>query len=259
METENPVLELAKEMGYNPEFDGEGKKSPEEFIKRGSTIQRNQNGKIKDLMKTMDGMSSEFVSMQKTFLETTEANERKHKADLETQRQTLETKLDDAVGESDAKEVKKIRSEIKELDKQETKLPKDEVNVDQAYFNEWAKDRKWIEADKKTQAAFRKAQIDVQVEHGMGNSAEFELTAIDKILKEKYPVEYGLRAKETPPGGDVGEGKSDTKTSKEVKLSTLSTAEEKMFNGMKRAQGNKFDEKSTLKAIGAVRASKEKK
>lgn len=259
MESENKVLELAKEMGYNPDYDGEDKKTPEDFIRHGNTIVKKQSGKIKDLVNTVDGMSKEFSNMQKTFLQTTEANEKKYKADLERQKAELEAKLDIAVDEADRDQVNVIRKELSEIERQELK-PKEEVNVDQAYFEKWRKDKAWIEGDIKAQAAFRKAQIDVEVEHGKGRGAEFELTEIDKILKKKYPEKYGLKPEEKPPAGGINEGgKSAKENSKDVKLSTLNAEEKGLYNSMKKAAGKKFNEESTLKAIGAMRAAKEKK
>lgn len=258
MESENPVLELAKEMGYNPDFEGEGKKTPEEFIKHSSTIVKNQSSKIKDLMGTVEGMSSEFANMQKTFLATTEANEKKHKADLERQKAKLEADLDIAIDEADKDQVHTIRKELSNIEKQKIQ-PKEEINGDQVYFDNWSKDKKWIESDKKAIAAFKIAQIKVMAEHGEGRGAEFELKEIDKLLKEEFPEKYGLKKKELPPAGGVAEGKSADENSKDVKLSTLNATEKGLYNSMKKAAGKKFNEESTLKAIGAMRAAKEKK
>ena len=254
------VLELAKEMGYKEDFEGDGKKTPEEFIKHSSTIIKNQSGKLKDVLGKIEGMSSVITDMQKTFNSTIETNRAQHKAELEKQKRDLETKLDTAVDEADRGEVKRIREELKEIDKKSEAPKAEEINVDQAYFNKWRSDKTWIDSDKKAQAAFRIAQIEVRTEKGDNISAEVELTEIDKILKDKYPEKYGLKAKEEPPAGYVGsgEGKNSIAT-KVLKMTDLTVDEKSFVDRLKRLQGNKFNEAVTLTSVKNTRDAASKR
>jgi len=254
------VLELAKEMGYKEDFEGDGKKTPAEFIKHSSTIIKNQSGKIKDVLNKVTDLSGVINGMQKTFNTTIETNREQHKADLEKQKQDLENKLDTAVNESDVGEVKKIRKEISEIDKKVVTTPKEEISDDQAYFNKWSEGKRWIESDKKSIAAFKIAQIKVVAQHGEGRGAEFELKEIDKLLKEEYPEKYGLKPKEDAPAGDVGSGDGKNSVSTKVlKMSDLTADEKGFVDRLKRLQGNNFNEKVTLASVKNTRAAATKR
>ena len=254
------VLAIAKEMGYKEDFEGEGKKTPAEFIKHSSKIIKNQSGKLKDVIDKMDGMSGVITEMQKTFNSTIETTKAQHKADLEKQKNALEGKLVEAVNESDVDEVQKIRKEMSDIDKKVNAEPKkEEVSGDQAYFNEWSKEKRWIESDKKAIAAFKIAQIKVISEHGEGRGAEFELKEIDKILKEEYPEKYGLKPKEKPPAGDLGSGDGKNSVSTKVlKMSDLTAGEKTFVDKLKRLQGSNFNEKLTLASVKNTREAAKK-
>ena len=256
---ENPVLEIAKELGYNPDFEGENKKTPEEFILYSKDIEKKQSGTIRGLIGTVDKMSKEFVAVQETFANTIDSQNARHAEELKKEKAQLETKFETAVDEADIVEAKKIQKELKEVEiKQAQNLKKDPppVNADQAYFDKWRDKHIWIDDDKKAQAEFKKAHIDLLTEHGEGRGAEFELAYIEKKLKEKMPAKFGLKPKDTPPAGDIGEGKSTTKISKDLKVNDLNSEEKALFTKFKKAAGKHYNEKSTLNAISAMRAAK---
>lgn len=254
----NPVLEIAKKLGYKADFDGEGAKTPEEFILYSKEIEKNQRGKIKDLIGKVDTMSSEFTKTQETFAKTIDSQNARHTAELKKAKEKLEKDFDDAVDEADTPRARQIQQEIKEIEKQEVAPKTTTLKTDpnQEYFENWRQKNIWIDTDKKAQAEFKKAHIDLLTEHGEGKGAEFELAYIEKKLKAKMPEKFGLKKKEDPPAGDVGEGKNNVEIGKAINISSLTSEEKAMFNSQKKAFGKHFNEKSSLAAIAAVRAAK---
>lgn len=254
----NPVLEIAKKLGYKADFDGEGAKTPEEFILYSKEIEKNQRGKIKDLIGKVDTMSSEFTKTQETFAKTIDSQNARHTAELKKAKEKLEKDFDDAVDEADTPRARQIQQEIKEIEKQEVAPKTTTLKTDpnQEYFENWRQKNIWIDTDKKAQAEFKKAHIDLLTEHGEGKGAEFELAYIEKKLKAKMPEKFGLKKKEDPPAGDIGEGNGNVNVGKELKYSDLNPEEKAQYNRWKKISGKNFSDKATLASIKAVQDNK---
>ncbi len=257
------LTELAVEMGYNPEFEGEGKKTPKEFIQHGAKIQKNQSEKIKDLLGRVDGMTGEFEKMQTTFNNSLSAQQKKHQADLERQRTELDARIETAVDEADTVEFKRLDKERKELDKQAQDIVPDtnndsEINQSEAqkYFNKWYSDKQWIkpgsDAEKEMNKAIALFRIDKGGRADILIDAESELAAAEKHLKEKFPDRFGLKPVESPPAGP-GEGKSKGGSGNALKVSDLTADEKRSLTKWKSLLRDRYNEKQMLENIRHAR------
>lgn len=250
----DPITELAVEMGFNPDYDGENKKTAAEFIKHGAKIQRSQSEKIKDLIDQSAEMRSDFVKMQETFDKSLTAQQEQARKNLELQRAELEAKRYQAVDEADTEEFKRIDKQIRDIDKQASDIkPSEKVPKEQEIFNDWWSDKKaWLKQGSAAEKEMMKAITNFRIDNG-GNATKVldvnkELAAAEEHLKKLYPENFGLKPEEKPGGASVGEGKPKSTGTGEPKLkkSELTSDEKKQFETMKKYLGKHFDEAKTL-------------
>lgn len=253
------LIELAKEMGYDPEYDGDDKKTPAEFIKYGAKIQKNQSSKIKDLVGMVDGMKQEFKQLNSTFEQTLTQQQEAHKLQLEKQRKDIEAKMEMAVDEADTAEFRRLKGQLSDIDKEASAIkPKQSSNKDDEFFKSWLVGKEWINTDPTAGREFQRAIANYRIDNGgrpdVILSVSGELAAAEKHLKEVMPERFGLKKKEEPPAGGPGEGKAK-KQGYEEKLTfdALTDTEKTRYNKVKRLLGKDFDEKSTLRNINLAR------
>lgn len=254
----DPIMDLALSIGFNPDFDGENKRTAEEFLKHGVKVQRDQSSKIKE-------MAGKFDDLNKTFRANMQMQEDKHKSDLIKQRESIEAKIEVAVDEADGNEFKKLNKELKDVDTEVAGLGKTETkNEMREKFEEWHSDKAgWLTqgsvAEKEMTKAIALFRIDRSGQSAKMVNINGELAAAEKHLKEKFPAEFGLKPAESAPGGSVGEGKQSGGKETAVKVSDLNTDELSHFKTMKRLLGKKWDEKQELENITLGRKALKKK
>lgn len=260
------VLEIAKEMGYDPEYNGDDKKTPEEFIKYGAKIQRNQSQKIKDLLNRMDSMSSEFEKMNRTFSETLTAQQEKHKVELERQKTEIEAKMERAVDEADTAEFKRLQSQMKTLEKQERDIkPVATKSSDELIFEKWKADgRSFLDTDVEAAKEFQIALAEIRIKkNGRADlplPVNEELDHIDSHLKKVYPERFGLKKEEKPPAGGPGEGKAKgDKAETKLTYKQLSETEKQQYDSWMRSLGKGFNPETLLNSFSLARKARGEK
>lgn len=257
-QTHDPVTALAVEMGFDPEYDGENKKTAEEFIRHGAKIQRSQSEKIKDLLGRVDGIATEFNKMQDNFNQTLTAQQEKHRQDLERQREDIESQMMTAVDEADTDRFKRLQKDLKDIDNQASKIvPKQNTNSAQEAFNKWIADKTWIKDGTPEAKELMKAVTAWRIDNGHPTDKivdpEKELAYAEQHLKKLYPEKFGLKPKEDPGGATVGEGKNKGGAERSLKLSELSDSERKEYDKWKRIIGKSFNGEQFLKNIALAR------
>lgn len=256
------ILELAKGMGYDPDYEGEDKKTPEEYIKYGASIQRRQSNKIKDLAGIVEDMKGEFKRLNTTFESTLTAQQEKHKSDLEKQRKEIEARMEVAVDEADREEFLRLKSRLADVNKEESSIkPAPAINKDQEFFNSWISGKEWINTDATAGREFQRAIANYRIDNGgrpdVVMSVQKELEAAENHLKEKFPERFGIKPKEEPPAGGPGEGKNKKSvTDKKITYDQLSGVEKQRYDKLKKIMGKDFSEENTLRNIKLSRESK---
>jgi len=127
---ESTVLDIALKMGFNPDFEGENKKSPEEYIltereigkTKSKTIDRLEN-RLSDLGAKLDNFTAKYTKSQ-----------------IDAAKSKLETEKDEAIEEGDKAKVKQIDNRINELD---TDTPDARVKAFEDAEQAFGKDHDW--------------------------------------------------------------------------------------------------------------------
>lgn len=257
----DPVMSLAVDMGYNPDFDGENKKTPEEFIKHGAKIQRNQSEKIKDLIDSQEGMRNDFVQMQETFNKSLTAQQEQSKREYEGRIADLETRREQAVDEADVDEFKKVDKELQNINKKMSDIkPSDNITKEQKVFNDWWSDKQsWLTPGSDAEREMNKAIASFRIDNGLRADqlldVNKELDAAEKHLKKVYPDKFGLKPNESPGGATVGEGKTNPTDVQGLilKKSELTSEEKKQLDVAKKYLGKSYDEKKMLTNLAYAR------
>lgn len=270
--SEATVNNIAESMGWQKNFSGEGAKTAEEFIKHGANIVKKQSGTIKeqtDRIKELKTETSKITSMmsdmQTKFNETVDRQNKKHEAELERKMENLNEQRDIAIDEADRTEVKRIDKQIKDVETQKAKADNStdsNVTKEQEYFNKWYVDKKaWLTPGSPAEKEMNKAIALFRIEEsGNANTivdVEKELKAAEEHLKAKYPENFGLKPDEKPPGGAVGEGKSNVKAAgKDLTLKNLEPEEMREYKEYERIMGKNFNPKAMLKNFAHMRESR---
>ena len=268
-ETNEITIEsLAQEAGWRPDFEGEGAKTAAEFLRHGQTINKKQTGtikgqndKIEELKTATSKMSEMMADMQKSFNKTVETQTAQHNAELDRQRQELEDKRNDAIDEADRSEVNRIDKQIKDIDSQKKEVEtaqKDVTSEAEKYAKKWENENAWLRTDTKASKEFWKAISAYRIDAGgipdTLEGVKAETKAAEEHLKKLFPEKYGLQPEETPPGGAVGEGKSNTPASKtKLSVKDLTSDETREYNDYKRIMGKNFNSETMLKNINNMR------
>jgi hypothetical protein len=261
-EDKSEVLKIAEDMGYNSEYSGYDKKTPEEFIKHGVTIQRKQSGTIKDLLSRMDGMTGEFQKMQSTFETTISKQQEKYKADLERQKEELQIKIEAAVDDRDTEGFKKLNKELKAVESEansiQAKPDVTDMTKEQQYFADWKQNGfSFIDNDPVAQKEMNKALALFRIDNA-GNATTVlnvkdELNAVAEHLKKVFPDKFNLKKEELPPGGGVGEGKHKGGSKTALTIKDLDSTELRTYKKWQGLLGKSFNSETCLKNIKLAR------
>lgn len=139
--TETQILEKAIAQGYNPDFEGEGKKNPEQFIADGEKIagvQSKLNTELKAEIQSLKDRQKEFFTQQ--FKMNAESEKRGYDKALKS----IEDKQLKAVDDADTDLYRKLEKEKKDLKKPTPEQPTkaNEQTIDPE-FDKWHPQNKW--------------------------------------------------------------------------------------------------------------------
>ena len=156
------IKDLAEEMGWNPDFQGEDFVTAEDFIRRGGEMQRtmrdhmrSQKSQIADLKQTIEDAKAHYESVYKVQVKN-----------MKKELTRLKKLKNDAIEDGDTERVAEIDEQIDDLNKIPDDPPKSKKtsNADPEVaeaFNAWHKKNQWYGDDEElTQYADAQSELD---------------------------------------------------------------------------------------------------
>ena len=207
------IEKVAIEMGYNPDFDGEGKKTAREYILNGQDIQKTMRTHMKTLKQNAEeiqkGAAALALHTQKSAATRVKAVE-KELAELKAERR-------EAITDGDLDKVDALDETIDQK-KEDVRVVADEP-VPEAYAS-WIEKNEWYTTDDELHE-YADAQAKLPKYDGM--SQKRILVGIEKSVKKNFPDKFETKQKSSSsPRNTVEDGGHTTsKSSKKLKKSDL--------------------------------------
>ena len=140
------IEDLAEEMGWNPDFQGEDYVSAAEYIRRGGEIQktmrdhmRSQKSQIQELKQTIDDAKSHYESVYKVQIKS-----------MKKELSRLKELKKEAIEDGNSDRVDELDEQIDELKNIPDEIPKSAQKADPAIaeaFQEWQTKNSWYGND----------------------------------------------------------------------------------------------------------------
>ena len=200
---EEDLLNEAMKQGYNPDFDGENKKTPKEFLE----ISFNHNKMLKERNEKLSAQVDDLNSKLNSVIEFQQ--EQKQKAVDKAVRE-LKAERKEAISEGDHEKVEQIDEEIN----QQT-VAKNESNI---ILDKWLVRNPWYTADE--DLAIEADIIAKQLQDTgrfRANQSDYEklLKQVEARVKAQYPDKFKNPKKDDPPEVEAGRP-SPQRTSKKT-------------------------------------------
>lgn len=209
-EAESDSIEvLAQELGWNPDYEGEGKVDAKTYILKSREIQNTMRDHIKD-------QKNQLGELNNSVEELKAHNERVYKAEvkrLKTELDSLKKEKRDAIEEGDVDRVEELDGQIDDLKESmaEPKEKQKEEAISNPEFDAWVAKNQWYNEDDEM-AAF--ADSIAAENHG----APFKRVAalVDRKVREVFPDKFSKEtpatpaASKTPSPVEKGGGKPQT-------------------------------------------------
>lgn len=138
-EKQNEIEGIAKELGWNPEYEGDDAKTAREFILNSRDIQKTQRDHAKRLQSEIEELRNGFGAFQEHVKATYEAQVEEYKqkiTDLKAERSA-------AMKDGDVDAVDAIERKLENTAKQKPKAPPNTPNYSQAEVNTWFSENAW--------------------------------------------------------------------------------------------------------------------
>lgn len=193
---ENKVETLAKEIGWNPDYDGENAKSAEEYILNGREIQATSSKHMKRQKQQIEDLTRGVADL-KTFQET---NYKVSVKNMKGRIRDLETQLADAKIDKDPVAEAKITKEITEIQAIPDELPKTAA-APPPEFLEWRDENPWYSTDEKMHD-FAEAIGDENTALAKADYPRF-LKKIATAVKKEFPDKFEKPKAKTPAAPSV--------------------------------------------------------
>jgi hypothetical protein len=207
---------LAGKMGWNPDYEGEGAKSAEQFILDSREIMDGMTKRMRNQGKQLEEMNL-AVSELKNHNETVYQLE---VAKLKREIKTLKANRKEAIENGDTERVAEIDEQIEDLNN--VPAPKKATPATPQEFSDWHEKNEWYESDNElTEFANR-------LSAGFKEDAVFQalpltkrLKKIEKLVKAEFPEKFEATQKPTPPAGGVEGGGKKVNSKKVYALKDL--------------------------------------
>ena len=190
-ETSKEIEELAIQLGWNPNYDGEDRKyvGAKEYILRSREIQDTSAKQLKSTRRQVTDLERGLEALKKhneAVYEVQVANLKKEVRRLKKQRK-------EADEDGDTELVKELDKEIDDINKIPTKVsvPETKSNPD---FIAWLDKNSWYETDKEMQLY---ADIQGQSSELAGLPAKKFYEAVTKRVKKHFPEKFETEKKDT--------------------------------------------------------------
>lgn len=201
---EEEIEAEALKQGYNPNYEGENKKSPKEFLE----VAFNHNQVLKErnekLSSEVEQTRAEVTKLRGDMEKVLSFAEEQKKKAVEKAVKELKEQRKEAIADSDHEKVEQIDEQIKEAEKAPPEPdPK---------FKEWVSTNQWYEDDP-IMGAEADYYAKMFVESGRFKSQEQVFEAVTNKIKSLYPEKFKNPKKDDPPETEGGRP-SPTKKSK---------------------------------------------
>lgn len=211
-EKQNEIEGIAKELGWNPDYDGDDAKTAREFILNSRDIQKTQRDHAKRLQSEIDELRNGFSAFQDHVKATYESQVEEYKqkiADLKAERSA-------AMKDGDVDAVDAIERKLEATSKKKPKAPPTTPNYSQSEVNSWFDENPWANPHAKE---FNQEMANV-VDSVLSPYAIFQgdqivgykvsvprlLERARREVKDLYPDKFEAPKKKTPPRAPAMEG-----------------------------------------------------
>lgn len=158
-------------------------------------------------------LKSQLNQQQREFERRLELNNRMHQIQLDRQRQELEARKENAILEADAREVKRIDKELRDIDELEQSIkpaPVEQFAIPPEVI-EWNAENQWLTADHPLRGQINEAYANAIAE---GKTIAGALRAVDKLAaqllkSEPVPKKQPRAIVDSPKGGVVVKSQSN--------------------------------------------------
>lgn len=216
---EEGILEAAKAIGYNPDYDGEDKKTALEYIMAGRDIQDTRAKQVRELTKTLDALKGEVGSVKAHFERQAKAERDALKAEIAK----LQKERRDAINDADADRVEELDAEIDK--KREAAKEQHAPDEPPPEYVEWHKDNKWYGTDAEMTAfantAFDRIVADSTDANGKPTvSVKRIYDRVRRETKAMFPDKFEEKKADPPPrpaaaAAEVGGNRTPQKQGKQ--------------------------------------------
>jgi len=199
---EDDLLSEAMKQGYNPDFDGENKKTPKQFLE----VAYSHNKMLKERNEALSGQVDQLNDKLNSVIQF--QSEMKQKA-VEKAIRELKSERTEAIKDGD---IDKVETLDQEISKQEVVKPENNIILDQ-----WISRNPWYQADEDLGI---EADIIAQQLQGTGrfqaNDSDYErlLKQVEIRVKKQFPDKFKNPKKDNPPEVEEGRNSSQRQSSK---------------------------------------------
>jgi hypothetical protein len=231
------VEQLAMDMGWNPEFEGDEEKpalSAEEYIRKGAEIQQTMRKHLKEQKGKIENLEGTLTDLRMGVDELRSHNERVYKVQvqkLQSELETLKKERRQAIEDGDADQVEEIDKKIMTTQQAAhaaapaaatQSQDNAAIAANQRAFEEWAKDHSWFNQDvEMTQTA--QALANEYQSKGMPYKAM--LRKVTRDIKDIYPEQFEASNRTATKAPPSPEG-TTTRTAKAGKYSAKDLSSE---------------------------------
>ena len=199
---EDDILSEAMKQGYNPEFNGENKKTPKEFLE----VAFNHNKMLKE---RNDSLSNQVDQLNDKLNQVVQfQSEMKQKA-VDKAIRELKSERTEAIKDGDHEKVEELDVEIS---KQEVAKPANNIILDQ-----WLGRNPWYQADE--DLAVEADIIAKQLQDTgrfQADDASYEklLKQVESRVKKQFPDKFKNPKKDNPPEVEAGRNSSQRESTR---------------------------------------------
>jgi hypothetical protein len=185
----DPVEALAVELGWNPDFDGDGKVDAKTYILKSREIQDTMREHIKEQKRQQQELSESVAALKAH-------NEKVYKAEvsrLKTELEELKKERREAIEEGDVTKVEELDERIGGVEKSMTQPETKDKPRSTAEFDAWIVDNKWYEEDPEMAA-----YADTIASENRGAPFARVAALVDRKVKEMFPDKFVDSTPATP-------------------------------------------------------------
>lgn len=214
-DTPQAVKDLAKELGWNENFDD----NPDKFVDAATFIRRSRD--------INSGLRKQIKEITNVVSELKTHNERVYKAEVQRLTEeltTLKAQRKTAIEDGDVERVEKIESKIEDI---KEKTPPPPAPVSNTVFDEWVEDNPWYRYDDDMRKFADKAGLEYE-----GLPFQKILKLVRKDVEAEFPDRFGRnksKAQDRPGASPVESGSRRT-SAKSRSESDLTAAQKNIMN-----------------------------